>query len=72
VVAIHDLSRQGGIFLYTIAYKLLNIILSFYIHHFCVKQNDDDIAYSGMVSEQLEETKNDYQKAQTEEGHAIQ
>ena len=46
--------------------------MSFYIHHFCVKQNDDDIAYSGMVSEQLEETKNDYQKAQTEEGHAIQ
>ena len=66
------LKGGGGFYTYTIAYKLLKIILSFYIHLFCAKQNDDDIAYSGIVSEQLEETKNDYQKAQTEEGHAIQ
>ena len=58
VVAIHDLSRQvvmtfGGVggefYPYTITYRLLNIILSFYICHVCVKQNDDVIVYRGMI-----------------------
>jgi len=57
VVAIHDLSRQavmifggeGEFYPYTITYRLLNIILSFYICHVCVKQNDDVIVYRGMI-----------------------
>jgi len=58
VVIIQDLSRQvvnvffggeGEFPPYTIAYNLLNIILSFNICHVCVKQNDDVIVYRGMI-----------------------
>ena len=38
---------EGEFTPYIIAYKLLTIILSFYICHACVKQNDDVIVYRG-------------------------